>query len=102
MDTVVTRCWWKGACLAGPLIVALSLAAWGEPENEPPAGSEPAPADASSEPAAATPDTGSAQRLAVEQQRIADRFQRLEQVLLRMAELTAGADPQRAALLRKT
>ena len=40
-------------------------------------------------------------KLALEQQRVADRFKRLEEVLLRMAELSAGADPRRAALLRK-
>ncbi len=40
-------------------------------------------------------------RLALEEQRIAERFQHLQQVLLRMAELTAATDPRRAALLKK-
>jgi hypothetical protein len=43
-----------------------------------------------------TPD-----RLAGEQQQVADRFKRLEELLLRMAELSAQSDPRRAALLRK-
>ncbi|MFZ5828438.1 MAG: hypothetical protein ACOY3P_00025, partial [Planctomycetota bacterium] len=48
---------------------------------------------ARSEPAKAPLDT--------EQRRIADRFQHLEEVLLRMAELNASTDPRRAALLRR-
>lgn len=39
--------------------------------------------------------------LTVEQQQIADKFRHFEEVLLRMAELSAGTDPRRAALLRK-
>ncbi len=42
-----------------------------------------------------------ADALAVQQQQIADKFKHLEEVLLRMAELTAPADPRRAALLKK-
>ena len=49
------------------------------------------------EPAAARAED----KLAVEQQRIADKYEHLEDVLLRMAELTASTDPRRAALLRK-
>lgn len=41
------------------------------------------------------------QRFATEQRRIADSYEHLEQVLLRMAELTASTDPRRAALLRR-
>ncbi|MBN2292542.1 MAG: hypothetical protein JXM70_08965 [Pirellulales bacterium] len=41
-------------------------------------------------------------QLSEEQQRIADKYKHLEDVLLRMAELTASTDPQRAELLRKT
>jgi hypothetical protein len=40
-------------------------------------------------------------KLALEQQRVGDRYKRLEEVLLRMAELSAATDPRRAALLRK-
>jgi hypothetical protein len=43
----------------------------------------------------------SAANLSARQQQIADDFQHLQAVLLRMAELTAAADPHRAAILRK-
>ncbi len=42
-----------------------------------------------------------ADKLALEEQRIADKYKHLEDVLLRMAELNAATDPRRAALLRK-
>ncbi len=51
--------------------------------------------------AAAQRDAGPTEWLALEQQRLQEQFQRLEEMMLRMAELTAGTDPQRAALLRK-
>ncbi len=106
MDTVATTLWRKAAMMAGSIILAFTLAAWGEPETEAPAPdapeSEAGATEIPSESVEAKPGTESPEQLAVEQQRIADRFQRLEHVLLRMAELTASADPQRAALLRKT
>jgi len=40
--------------------------------------------------------------LSVTQQQIADRFRHLEQILVRMSELTEASDPRRAALLKKT
>ncbi len=43
----------------------------------------------------------SADSLAVPQQRIAEKYKHLEDVLLRMAELSATTDPRRAALLKK-
>jgi hypothetical protein len=39
--------------------------------------------------------------LSIEQQQLADKFQRLQDLLLRMAELSELADPRRAALLKK-
>jgi hypothetical protein len=42
-----------------------------------------------------------ADALSIEQQQIADKYKRLEDTLLRMAELTAVTDPRRAALLKK-
>ena len=39
--------------------------------------------------------------LSVEQARLADRFERLETVLARLAELSASTDPRRARLLRE-
>jgi hypothetical protein len=49
-----------------------------------------------------SPEPPGGDKLAAEQQRIAERFKRFEAVLLRMAEVTAPADPRRAALLKKT
>jgi hypothetical protein len=46
-------------------------------------------------------DVTAADALSIEQQRIADKYKRLEDTLLRMAELTAVTDPRRAALLKK-
>jgi hypothetical protein len=44
---------------------------------------------------------GPADKLATEEQRVAQRYKHLEDMLLRMAELTAANDPRRAALLKK-
>lgn len=43
----------------------------------------------------------SADALAGQQRQLSERFKRLEEVLLRMAELSGPSDPRRAALLRK-
>ncbi len=40
-------------------------------------------------------------RLAAEEERLAEKYKHLEDVLLRMAELNAATDPRRAALLKK-
>jgi hypothetical protein len=45
---------------------------------------------------------GPAEKLALEEQQLAAKYKHLEDVLLRMAELSAASDPRRAALLRKT
>ena len=59
-----------------------------------------APADKS--PLQKPPATAGADEvLALEQQRIGEKYKHLEDVLLRMAELSASADPRRAALLKK-
>jgi hypothetical protein len=58
-------------------------------------GQDASPQDAKKEPAQGAPD------LSVEQARLADRFKRLEQVIGRLAELSAGNDPRRAELLRQ-
>ena len=52
-------------------------------------------------PPAAGPELSGAESLLLEQQQIGDRYKQLEEVLLRMAELTAATDPRRAALLKK-
>ena len=54
-----------------------------------------------SEAAPAEANRGPNDELVVRQQEISDKSRRLEEILLRMAELSAGVDPRRAALLRK-
>jgi len=49
----------------------------------------------------AKPEPGQSDPLAIQQQQLGDKFRRLEEVLLRMAELTGSSDPRRAALLKK-
>jgi hypothetical protein len=56
------------------------------PDNSKPAGKAKSPA---------------ADQLSVEQARLADRFKRLEEVIGRLAELSAPTDPRRAKLLRE-
>jgi hypothetical protein len=48
-----------------------------------------------------SPIAGPTDKLASEEQRIAEKYKHLEDVLLRMAELNAASDPRRAALLKK-
>ncbi len=50
---------------------------------------------------AAEPSDSPAAQLADRQQQLAQKYERLEQILLRMSELTAASDPARAALLTK-
>ena len=60
------------------------------------------PAAKSDAPAAATPNAPPAgDDLSVEQARLADRYKRLEQVVGRLAEVSASSDPRRAKLLRE-
>src|SRR5688572_11972683 len=92
---------WFG-CLfsAAALFLASAALTAQEPAAAPDdaAASAPAAGDvAASAPAA----DGAANDLALNQRQIREKFQRLEEVLQRMAELTAANDPQRAALLRK-
>jgi hypothetical protein len=66
---------------------------------------EPKPTDAKAEETKTTdksPPAGkSSDGLAQQQRQVADQFKHLEDVLLRMAELTATSDPRQAALLKK-
>jgi hypothetical protein len=55
------------------------------------------PAEPTEQPKAAT----AADELSIDQARLADRFKRLEEVLGRLAELSASSDPRRAKLLRE-
>jgi hypothetical protein len=52
------------------------------------------------EPSPAATNPTATDELPVEQARLADRFKRLEEVLGRLAELSASTDPRRAKLLR--
>ncbi len=74
-------------------VVALSFflgsPAWSQ---ETPATNETPPAEAAAPPSSA--------ELSVDQARLADRFKRLEEVVGRLAELSASTDPRRARLLR--
>jgi len=74
-------------CLAGWLVAALSLSCFA-------AHGSAAEADPTDAPAAGDD-------LSVDQARLADRFERLEVVIGRLAELSAGTDPRRAKLLRE-
>jgi hypothetical protein len=80
---------WKAALLAAAI-----ASAWLRAD---PAAAAPAAAARPAKPSAA----GEADKLATEQERVAQRYKHLEDVLLRMAELTAASDPRRAALLKK-
>ncbi len=91
---------WTGAvvvCLAGLGGLAVSLPA-GENVGAIKAATPETPARG---PAPSAPEADAPDRLAAQQQQIADRYRRLEEILLRMAELTRGTDPRRAALLRQ-
>ena len=77
----------------------MAAAAAGAPPAAQPA-DKPAEAAPVSKPASKPADV-SPEQLALQQQRLADRYRQLEEVLLRMAELTASSDPRRAALLKK-
>ena len=58
-------------------------------------------AEAATKPGASAVEPSTADRLAMEEQQVADKYKHLEEVLLRMAELNGATDPRRAALLRK-
>lgn len=85
-------------CVSTVIIVAgfaFCVTAIGQEEAK----SEAVPA---TEPAVAKPDNPAGNdQLAVDQARLADRFKRLEEVVGRLAELSASSDPRRAKLLRE-
>ncbi|MFH1920930.1 MAG: hypothetical protein ABIP48_13760 [Planctomycetota bacterium] len=82
-------------CLLGMLVTLWPGILWAAPEEAAPAEiSTPAPQAEPAEPS-------SADRLSVRQQQVADNFQHLQELLLRMAELSEMTDPRRATLLRK-
>lgn len=81
----------------GLTLALLRGAAWSQapadvaPPENPPASAPPA--------AAAPPKPGAA--LSIEQAKLADKYKRLEELLLRRAEVAAATDPERATLLRQ-
>jgi hypothetical protein len=101
------------AALLSCLWLLVAIPAVAQPGADPPAVQAPAvqapneqaPADSSTpeQPASAPADDAPPTvRISLEQEQIAERFRRLEELMLRMAELTATEDPARAALLRQT
>jgi hypothetical protein len=66
----------------------------------PPTATEKPAAGVVEKPAAKPAVPGATDELSVDQARLADRYKRLEEVVGRLAELSAGSDPRRAKLLR--
>jgi hypothetical protein len=92
MAVILTAAGALGCCRVSPAA---------EPAPNPPAG----PAAAGSPAAGAAGDKDSElppnEKLAAQQRHVAERYKRLEEILLRMAELNTVTDPRRAALLKK-
>jgi hypothetical protein len=80
------------ACVTGLLIVPMSKTRCQDP---------PASTDQPETPGPKTAAAAAGNELSVEQARMADRFKRLEEVVGRLAELSASTDPRRAKLLRE-
>ncbi|MGD9646713.1 MAG: hypothetical protein AB7U73_13450, partial [Pirellulales bacterium] len=74
-----------------------------EPTTRRPVAEQPADDAAAESPdnAEAEDESSVADDLALVEQELTDRFRRFEDVLLRLAEITAAEDPERAALLRR-
>ena len=84
------------ACCLAMLLVLLARGVVGAEAEKP------RPADTGAAGAGAKVDEARpADKLGIEQQGIADNFRHLQDLLLRMAELSELADPRRAALLKK-
>ena len=59
------------------------------------------PATAAEEPAAEKAQPTPADEMAIRQEKISDKFTRMEQLMLKMAELDAATNPRRSALLKR-
>ena len=70
-------------------------------QDEKPKDEKPSTGEAANSADAPAAEPDSLDELSLAQEQIRGKYQRFEQVLLRMSELTAGSDPKRAALLRK-
>jgi hypothetical protein len=99
-------------CIATLLLIPATVAFCQSPPVPNDGTLPPAPpsAEHDSPPAASTPDkpkpagktkSPAADQLSVDEARLADRFKRLEEVIGRLAELSAPTDPRRAKLLRE-
>jgi hypothetical protein len=84
------------ACVAIAIWLAVGGALYAEPDDETP---NPPPVAGGEAKTPSKPAAGD--DLSIEQARLADRFERLETVLGRLAELSASSDPKRAKLLRE-
>jgi hypothetical protein len=80
------------------VLLSLGAAAGAQQPPAPPATETPA---AEAAPAAQPPAASAAATLPLEQAKLADKFKRLEELLLRRAEVAAATDPERATLLRQ-
>lgn len=90
----------KFALVVGGLSLALwHGAAWSQTPDAaaPPA----APAEPTPDAAAPAPSPSLGAALPIEQSKLADKYKRLEELLLRRAEVAAATDPERATLLRQ-
>lgn len=98
------RQWNKVAFLVWALVLAVAgiRLGWLYAQEAP---SKPAVSEAEKEPAAPKGSTSEGasvvDELALEESKIADKYARLEQVMLKMADLEEGTNPRRAALLRR-
>ncbi len=97
------RQWNKVALIVWALVLAASGARLGWLYSQDPA-AKAAPSEAA-KPVAPKGSTSeganAADELALEESKIADKYARLEQVMLKMADLEEGTNPRRAALLRR-
>jgi hypothetical protein len=86
--------------LVSSLATLVLLLAANSSHCQTPADSSPAPQPSTTSASDTNTNGDSNSGLSVEQARLADRFKRLEEVIGRLAELSASTDPRRAKLLR--
>ena len=91
-------------CVRLFVCLAISSAYVGAARSQEPAPADKPAAEQPATPPSAKPDKPAApaatDELSIEQARLADRYKRLEEVVGRLAELSASSDPRRAKLLR--
>ena len=92
MTSIRTAARLCGFCLIFWAVAGVQIGSFSQAQT-----SEPAPASPESSLSAADAKAG----LAGDQARVAKRYEELQQAILKMAEVTSGTDPRRAALLRQ-